>query len=163
MFAMNDFIAGQEIRVSREQCGCDCTPVCKPESCQCAREGISCQVDRMSFPCSCTKDGCANPTGRLEFNPVRVRTHYIHTQMRLTQEQQQRQHLLQHHGHNSTERGACKDCQDDKYIKLLVAEMNDSGSCGESGAIAVTQPFAMTTQPVSVDAAATADNCDKSR
>lgn len=37
----------------------------------------------MSFPCGCTKEGCSNTTGRLEFNPVRVRTHFLHTIMKL--------------------------------------------------------------------------------
>lgn len=41
------------------------------------------QVDRFSFPCGCTKDGCGNTHGRTEFNPRRVQTHYIHTTMRL--------------------------------------------------------------------------------
>lgn len=54
------------------------------------------QVDRMSFPCGCTKDGCSNATGRLEFNPVRVRTHFLHTVMKLElekrrEEERQRQ------------------------------------------------------------------------
>lgn len=40
----------------------------------------------MNFPCSCTREGCANANGRVEFNPVRVRTHYIHTLMRLDME-----------------------------------------------------------------------------
>ena len=37
----------------------------------------------MSFPCGCTKDGCNNSTGRLEFNPIRVRTHFLHTIMKM--------------------------------------------------------------------------------
>lgn len=49
----------------------------------------------MSFPCGCTKEGCSNTTGRLEFNPVRVRTHFLHTIMKLelekTREEQQHQ------------------------------------------------------------------------
>lgn len=49
----------------------------------------------MSFPCGCTKEGCSNATGRLEFNPVRVRTHFLHTIMKLelerSHEQQQQQ------------------------------------------------------------------------
>ncbi|CAF89084.1 unnamed protein product, partial [Tetraodon nigroviridis] len=54
------------------------------------------QVDRMSFPCGCTKEGCSNTAGRLEFNPVRVRTHFLHTIMKLElersrEEQQQQQ------------------------------------------------------------------------
>ncbi|KTF82231.1 hypothetical protein cypCar_00006268 [Cyprinus carpio] len=41
------------------------------------------KVDRMSFPCGCTRDGCGNTAGRIEFNPLRVRTHYLHTIMKL--------------------------------------------------------------------------------
>lgn len=37
----------------------------------------------MSFPCGCTRDGCGNAVGRVEFNPLRVRTHYLHTVMKL--------------------------------------------------------------------------------
>lgn len=40
-------------------------------------------MDRFNFPCGCTKDGCGNTQGRIEFNPRRVQTHYIHTTMRL--------------------------------------------------------------------------------
>lgn len=40
----------------------------------------------MNFPCSCTRDGCANENGRIEFNRVRVKTHYVHTLMRLEME-----------------------------------------------------------------------------
>ncbi|XP_007908759.1 cysteine/serine-rich nuclear protein 2 isoform X1 [Callorhinchus milii] len=71
------------IRSSREECGCDCRFYCDPEVCPCSKAGIKCQVDRMSFPCSCTQDGCANTAGRIEFNPLRVRTHYLHTIMKL--------------------------------------------------------------------------------
>lgn len=49
----------------------------------------------MSFPCGCTKEGCSNSTGRVEFNPIRVRTHFLHTIMKLelekSREQQQQQ------------------------------------------------------------------------
>lgn len=48
------------------------------------------QVDRAGFPCGCSRDGCANSSGRIEFNPVRVRTHFIHTLMRLELEKKQR-------------------------------------------------------------------------
>lgn len=48
------------------------------------------QVDRAGFPCGCSRDGCANSSGRIEFNPVRVRTHFIHTLMRLQLEKKQR-------------------------------------------------------------------------
>lgn len=37
----------------------------------------------MNFPCGCTVDGCGNSVGRIEFNPSRVRKHFIHTIMRL--------------------------------------------------------------------------------
>lgn len=46
-------------------------------------------MDRLNFPCGCSRDGCANSSGRIEFNPVRVRTHFIHTLMRLELEKKQ--------------------------------------------------------------------------
>lgn len=49
------------------------------------------QVDRLNFPCGCTHDGCANSNGRIEFNPMRVRTHFIHTMMRIEMEKKQEQ------------------------------------------------------------------------
>ncbi|KAM9214574.1 LOW QUALITY PROTEIN: cysteine/serine-rich nuclear protein 2 [Leptosomus discolor] len=70
------------IRLSREECGCDCRLYCDPEACACSQAGIKCQVDRM-FPCGCSRDGCGNMAGRIEFNPIRVRTHYLHTIMKL--------------------------------------------------------------------------------
>ncbi|XP_074498900.1 cysteine/serine-rich nuclear protein 2 isoform X2 [Sebastes fasciatus] len=71
------------IRLSREECGCDCRLYCDPRHCGCSQAGIKCQVDRMSFPCGCSRDGCGNIAGRIEFNPLRVRTHYLHTIMKL--------------------------------------------------------------------------------
>ncbi|XP_070775314.1 cysteine/serine-rich nuclear protein 1-like [Enoplosus armatus] len=71
------------LRLSREDCGCDCQGFCEPETCACSLAGIKCQVDRFNFPCGCTKDGCGNTQGRIEFNSRRVQTHYIHTAMRL--------------------------------------------------------------------------------
>ncbi|KAM4610409.1 cysteine/serine-rich nuclear protein 2 isoform 2-T2 [Polymixia lowei] len=71
------------IRLSREECGCDCRLYCDPRHCGCSQAGIKCQVDRMSFPCGCSRDGCGNSAGRIEFNPLRVRTHYLHTIMKL--------------------------------------------------------------------------------
>ncbi|XP_055639736.1 uncharacterized protein LOC129777482 [Toxorhynchites rutilus septentrionalis] len=71
------------IRTSREVCGCTCRGYCDPDTCACSQAGIKCQVDRPNFPCGCTQDGCANVVGRVEFNPARVRTHFIHTIMRL--------------------------------------------------------------------------------
>ncbi|KAM8871881.1 cysteine/serine-rich nuclear protein 3-like isoform 1-T1 [Synchiropus picturatus] len=90
----------RSLRMSREECGCRCRGICDPETCACSLAGIKCQVngtvvDRMSFPCGCTQEGCSNTTGRLEFNPVRVRTHFLHTIMKLelerSREEQQRQ------------------------------------------------------------------------
>ncbi|XP_076839781.1 cysteine/serine-rich nuclear protein 2 [Brachyhypopomus gauderio] len=75
------------IRLSREECGCDCRFYCDPHQCGCSQAGIKCQVDRMSFPCGCSRDGCRNTAGRIEFNPLRVRTHYLHTIMKLDLEQ----------------------------------------------------------------------------
>ncbi|CAD7085589.1 unnamed protein product [Hermetia illucens] len=78
------------IRSSREFCGCSCRGYCDPDTCSCSQAGIKCQVDRPNFPCGCTRDGCANVVGRVEFNPSRVRTHYIHTIMRLDLENKQK-------------------------------------------------------------------------
>lgn len=71
------------LRLSRETCGCDCQGFCEPESCACSLAGIKCQVDRFNFPCGCSPDGCENAQGRVEFDSRRVRTHHIHTIMRL--------------------------------------------------------------------------------
>lgn len=79
----------RDIRASREFCGCACRGRCLPDNCSCSLAGIACQVDRLSFPCGCTQEGCGNTSGRTEFNPVRVRAHFLHTLMRLELEQQQ--------------------------------------------------------------------------
>ncbi|XP_041567486.2 cysteine/serine-rich nuclear protein 2 [Taeniopygia guttata] len=71
------------LRLSREQCGCLCRLTCEPRTCACSQAGIQCQVDRTSFPCGCSRDGCGNVAGRIEFNPLRVRTHFLHTLMKL--------------------------------------------------------------------------------
>ncbi|KAJ6216886.1 hypothetical protein RDWZM_008043 [Blomia tropicalis] len=81
----------RDIRISREYCGCDCQVYCNPELCSCHLAGIKCQVDRMSFPCGCSRGGCSNKNGRIEFNPHRVRTHFIHTIMRIEMEKYQNQ------------------------------------------------------------------------
>lgn len=80
----------RDIRSSREFCGCGCKGYCDPDTCSCSQAGIKCQVDRLNFPCGCTRDNCANSSGRIEFNPVRVRTHFIHTLMRLELEKKQK-------------------------------------------------------------------------
>lgn len=78
----------RNIRTSREFCGCGCKGYCDPDTCSCSQAGIKCQVDRLNFPCGCSRDNCGNSSGRIEFNPVRVRTHFIHTLMRLELEKE---------------------------------------------------------------------------
>ena len=116
----------KNIRSSREVCGCECVATCEPDTCICAQAGIKCQVylrvlkqlpdfsskpsfhaqvDRERFPCGCARDGCRNPHGRTEFNPIRVKTHFIHTLLRLDNERKleraaalrRRQQLVNHH------------------------------------------------------------------
>ncbi|CAM9203949.1 unnamed protein product [Lampetra planeri] len=82
------------LRVSREACGCDCQGFCEPETCACSLAGIKCQVDRFNFPCGCTKDGCGNTQGHVQFDSRRVQTHYIHTVMRLELERRLRDETL---------------------------------------------------------------------
>ncbi|KAG8432390.1 hypothetical protein GDO86_016870 [Hymenochirus boettgeri] len=86
------------IRLSREDCGCDCRMFCDPETCTCSLAGIKCQVDRMSFPCGCSKEGCSNSAGRIEFNPIRVRTHFLHTIMKLELEKNREQQTIMGNG-----------------------------------------------------------------
>lgn len=50
------------------------------------------QMDHSSFPCGCTKYGCGNTQGRIEFNSSRVQTHYIHTIMKLELEKRLEEH-----------------------------------------------------------------------
>uniref|UniRef100_A0A8C1I937 Cysteine-serine-rich nuclear protein 1a n=1 Tax=Cyprinus carpio TaxID=7962 RepID=A0A8C1I937_CYPCA len=73
----------QELRRWREDCGCHCQGFCEPETCACSQAGIKCQMDHSNFPCGCSKECCGNPAGRIEFNSSRVRSHYIHTHMKL--------------------------------------------------------------------------------
>lgn len=125
----------KEIRQSREQCGCDCKLYCDPKTCACSLAGIKCQVDRLSFPCGCTKEGCGNQTGRVEFNPIRVRTHFIHTVMRLEFESKCNKSSKVNDNDsaetesgtasqfNSNERGACRDCQNSGFSNALMQEM----------------------------------------
>ncbi|XP_026887318.2 cysteine/serine-rich nuclear protein 1b isoform X1 [Electrophorus electricus] len=85
----------RELRVSREDCGCSCQGFCEPETCGCSLAGIKCQMDHSSFPCGCTRDGCGNREGRIEFNPSRVQTHYIHTIMKLELEKRLEEHAAE--------------------------------------------------------------------
>ncbi|CAK9828321.1 Cysteine/serine-rich nuclear protein 2 [Anthophora retusa] len=111
----------RDIRASREHCGCGCKGYCDPESCPCSRANVKCQVDRAGFPCGCTRDGCANSSGRIEFNPVRVRTHFIHTLMRLELEKK----------HREEEEGADHDASDNQNGRSPLREIS-LGSVMES-------------------------------
>lgn len=79
----------ENIRLSREVCGCFCLGECVPEQCSCARAGIGCQVDRYGFPCHCSPSGCRNVNGRLEFNAERVKAHQRETLKLVNGEYQQ--------------------------------------------------------------------------
>lgn len=46
-------------------------------------------MDRPNFPCGCSLHGCDNVVGRVEFDPERVRIHFIHTILRLELENKQ--------------------------------------------------------------------------
>ena len=135
----------KEIRVSREMCGCDCKLYCDPETCACSLAGIKCQVDRLSFPCGCARDGCANPAGRVEFNPIRVRTHFIHTLMRLEldaklekssekgsndsfsgSESDSEKSGVDLTEFNSNEHGSCRDCQNSDVCNAMMQEVKNA-------------------------------------
>lgn len=67
-----------------------CNSFCDPDTCSCIQAGIKGEVDRTNFPSGCTRDGCSHVIGQVEFNPSRVRTHYIHTIIRLGLENKQK-------------------------------------------------------------------------
>ncbi|XP_034550785.1 cysteine/serine-rich nuclear protein 2 [Notolabrus celidotus] len=119
------------IRVSREECGCDCRLYCDPRHCGCSQAGIKCQVDRMSFPCGCSREGCGNGAGRIEFNPLRVRTHYLHTIMKLDLEK--RRMLIQGTGEQyadsdlfSSPSSTCSTSPDLSSVTGLDSELEES-------------------------------------
>ncbi|XP_026224144.1 cysteine/serine-rich nuclear protein 2 isoform X2 [Anabas testudineus] len=119
------------IRLSREECGCDCRLYCDPRHCGCSQAGIKCQVDRMSFPCGCSRDGCGNVAGRIEFNPLRVRTHYLHTIMKLDLEK--RRMLVQGTGNQyaesdptSSPSSTCPTSPDMSSVAGLDSELDES-------------------------------------
>lgn len=130
----------RDIRNSREVCGCDCQVFCDPETCACSQDGIQCQVDRLYFPCGCTKDGCGNVQGRIEFNPIRVRTHFIHTLMRLqldkkeedrlspVSKKQKGQEVEQDKNESDVDSAHCSD-DEQKSIDLTEFNSNELGSC----------------------------------
>jgi len=72
------------LRDSRTKCGCSCPGgKCLPETCECALNGIECQVERTGFPCQCSAKLCENPQGRREFNEMEVSMHFIDTMMNM--------------------------------------------------------------------------------
>ncbi|XP_059184304.1 cysteine/serine-rich nuclear protein 3-like [Centropristis striata] len=123
------------LRMSREECGCRCRGICHPETCACSLAGIKCQVDRMSFPCGCTKDGCSNNTGRLEFNPVRVRTHFLHTIMKLELEKSRDEQ--QHHPHHPHHHHQQQQPEQQQQQQQLVT--NGNGYHGDSSSSSLVQ------------------------
>lgn len=123
-------IDGQEkeecktIRTSREVCGCDCKVFCDPATCACSLAGIKCQVDRLSFPCGCTKDGCGNHAGRIEFNPIRVRTHFIHTLMRLELERKDAETKALKAQRQCLQNGTAQTQKEEQAKELVATEEN---------------------------------------
>ncbi|XP_014598024.1 PREDICTED: uncharacterized protein LOC106783739 isoform X2 [Polistes canadensis] len=109
----------RDIRASREHCGCGCKGYCDPESCPCSRANVKCQVDRAGFPCGCTRDGCANSSGRIEFNPVRVRTHFIHTLMRLELEKKQRDEEATDHESTDNQNNKSGPLRDINLVSII--------------------------------------------
>ncbi|CAH8625433.1 unnamed protein product [Schistosoma margrebowiei] len=103
------------IRAMRSCVGCNCGPKnsCIPGQCSCADDGIPCQVDRASFPCSCSANGCHNPNGRNEFSREQVRTHTQHVLARLASDnsvQPVKSPLDMSEAVLSTPNGACSLC-----------------------------------------------------
>lgn len=138
----------RDIRTSREFCGCACKGTCNPENCSCSLAGIKCQVDRLNFPCGCTRDGCGNTTGRIEFNPVRVRTHFIQTLMRIglekkneeNQEAAKRQWLEVHNSNSAScssnssyERERCMSHEDGMLRDVSLTPRVEVESCVNTG------------------------------
>lgn len=85
----------------------------------------------MSFPCGCSRDGCGNVAGRIEFNPLRVRTHYLHTIMKLDLEK--RRMLIQGAGDQyaesdplSSPSSTCPTSPDLSSVACLESELEES-------------------------------------
>lgn len=85
----------------------------------------------MSFPCGCSRDGCGNVAGRIEFNPLRVRTHYLHTIMKLDVEK--RRMLIQGTGDQyaesdplSSPSSTCPTSPDLSSVAGLDSELEES-------------------------------------
>uniref|UniRef100_A0A3Q3VYT9 Cysteine/serine-rich nuclear protein N-terminal domain-containing protein n=1 Tax=Mola mola TaxID=94237 RepID=A0A3Q3VYT9_MOLML len=129
-----------ELRISRENCGCNCQGFCEPETCGCSLAGIKCQMDHSSFPCGCTKDGCGNTEGRVEFNSTRVQTHYIHTIMKLELEKRLEEQSMEEERVNTRGATSLPAVPSFPFSSELVAngenscssDMTDSDSSGQS-------------------------------
>ena len=133
---MNEHKECEWIRVSREDCGCSCRVVCDPRTCICALNGIKCQVDRQSYPCGCSKQGCGNQSGRIEFNLYRVRTHFFYTLLRL---QQHRNNSVEPHASLSSSANNSAGGQSSKSITFTEQEGQDGFDGNSSDEEEVTE------------------------
>lgn len=75
--------AARDIRISRLNCGCSCGEYCFPQTCSCCLNGIECQVDEGTFPCSCRPNCCLNSLGRHEYSSVSIAKHCTETLARV--------------------------------------------------------------------------------
>jgi cysteine/serine-rich nuclear protein len=73
----------RDIRISRLNCGCSCGEYCFPQTCSCCLNGIGCQVDEGTFPCSCRPNCCLNAQGRLEYSGTKIARHRTETLARV--------------------------------------------------------------------------------
>ena len=69
-----------EIKKSRLVCGCKCKEmdmICgeNGDLCSCFANGISCQLDKIKYPCSCSIKRCKNPFGMKRFDAKGVIKH----------------------------------------------------------------------------------------
>ena len=79
----NELKRAREIRLSRLNCGCNCGDFCFPQTCSCSLNGISCQVDEGTFPCSCRPNCCLNAEGRQEYDALSISRHRTETLSRV--------------------------------------------------------------------------------
>ena len=73
----------RDIRISRLNCGCNCGEYCFPQTCSCCLNGIGCQVDEGTFPCSCRPNCCLNAQGRHEYSAAKIAKHLTETLARV--------------------------------------------------------------------------------
>ncbi|XP_063777896.1 cysteine/serine-rich nuclear protein 1 [Pseudophryne corroboree] len=130
-----------EIRKSRQECGCDCQDFCEPETCSCHLAGIKCQRDHSNFPCGCSKDGCGNRNGRVEFNSSRVQTHFIHTVMKLELEEKSER--------NGQSEITCSEKLDTFRSSSLEASDNEDRTVPNTTSTTASYHFNMDLEPAS--------------